>query len=215
VEPPLVELLTILVLVFIAITIVLMARLRRARIQSEALQNRIVDLNIREKLLQVQASHDDLTGLGNRTLLADRFFFSVERAKRNEKPFAILMIDLNDFKSVNDEYGHAAGDSVLVITARRLVDAVRASDTVSRLGGDEFVLVMESFEDMKDLVHIGRKLIETLSAEITLETGERVKVGASVGFALYPNDGTDMNDLLHVADKSMYDCKSSGLMGLR
>jgi diguanylate cyclase (GGDEF)-like protein len=210
-----VELLTIFVLILIAISVVLMVQLRRARIQREALQNRIVDLNIREKLLQAQASHDSLTGLGNRILLADRFFFAVERAKRNEKPFAILMIDLNDFKSVNDDYGHVAGDSVLVITAQRLIDAVRASDTVSRLGGDEFVLVMESFEDTKDLVHIGRKLIEALSEEITLEGGVVVKVGASVGFALYPNDGTDMNDLLHIADKSMYDCKSSGLMGLR
>jgi diguanylate cyclase (GGDEF)-like protein len=210
-----VELLTILVLVLGAISIVLIIQLRRARIQGEALHNRITELNIREKLLQTQASHDSLTGLGNRTLLADRFFFAVERAKRSEKPFAIAMIDLNDFKSVNDDYGHVAGDSVLVVTAKRLVDAVRASDTVSRLGGDEFVLLMESFEDTKDLVHIGRKLIETLSQEIALETGERVKVGASVGFALYPNDGTDMNDLLHIADKSMYNCKSSGLMGLR
>ena len=178
------------------------------------MHNRITELNIREKLLQAQASHDSLTGLGNRTLLADRFFFAVERAKRNQKPFAIAMIDLNDFKSVNDDYGHVAGDGVLVVTAKRLVDSVRASDTVSRLGGDEFVLLMESFEGTQDLVHIGRKLIETLSQEIALETGERVKVGASVGFALYPNDGTDMNDLLHIADKSMYDCKSSGLMGL-
>jgi diguanylate cyclase (GGDEF)-like protein len=148
-------------------------------------------------------------------LLADRYFFSVERAKRASKSFAILMLDLNDFKSVNDAHGHAAGDYVLVVTAQRLIAAVRASDTVSRLGGDEFVLIMEIFKDAQDLVRIGRKLIDTISEPIALDNGAFVSVGASVGFALYPQDGVEINDLLNIADKSMYDCKTSGMMGLR
>jgi diguanylate cyclase (GGDEF)-like protein len=99
--------------------------------------------------------------------------------------------------------------------ANRLLAAVRASDTVARLGGDEFVLIIDRYEDPDELVRIGRKLIATISDAIELPDGEVVSVGASVGFALYPSNGTDINDLLHVADKGMYDCKISGLMELQ
>ena len=180
----------------------------------QALQNEIAALHAREKLLKVQAHHDGLTGLANRILLMDRFRSAVERVKRSGKSFALLMVDLNDFKSINDRYGHAAGDAVLVTTANRLVGTVRASDTVARLGGDEFVLIIESFEDPQELVHIGNKLMETLSNSITLDTGAVVHVGASVGLALYPAHGADMNDLLFVADQAMYECKSSRQMSL-
>jgi diguanylate cyclase (GGDEF)-like protein len=125
------------------------------------------------------------------------------------------MVDLNDFKAINDTFGHAAGDEVLITAARRLVSAVRASDTVARLGGDEFVLIIESVDDPRELIQLGRKLIDTLSDVITLESGINVHVGASVGFALYPKDGSEVSDLLHVADKGMYDCKVSGLMELQ
>jgi diguanylate cyclase (GGDEF)-like protein len=179
------------------------------------LQNEIADLQAREKLLKVQAHHDGLTGLANRILLADRFRFAVERAKRSGKSFALLMIDLNDFKTINDNYGHAAGDAVLVTMARRLVGAVRAADTVARLGGDEFVLIIESFDDPQELVHIAEKLMHTLSNSITLDTGAVVNVGAGVGLALYPHHGADMNDLLYVADQAMYECKSTGQMSLQ
>lgn len=179
------------------------------------LQNEIAELQAREKLLKVQAHHDGLTGLANRILLADRFRFAVERAKRSGKSFALLMIDLNDFKTINDNYGHAAGDAVLVTMARRLVGAVRAADTVARLGGDEFVLIIESFDDPQELVHIAEKLMHTLSNSITLDTGAVVNVGAGVGLALYPDHGADMNDLLFVADQAMYECKSTGQMSLQ
>ena len=180
----------------------------------QELKKEIADLHIRELLLKEQAHHDGLTGLANRLLLTDRFHFAVERAKRGGKPFALLMIDLDDFKTVNDNHGHAAGDAVLVTMARRLVGAVRASDTVARLGGDEFVLIIESFEDPHELVQISEKLMGTLADAITLDTGVVVNVGASVGLALYPHDGAAMNDLLFVADQAMYECKSSGPMGL-
>lgn len=180
-----------------------------------ALQTDIDDLRAREQLLKVQAHYDGLTGLANRFLLTDRFRFAVERAKRNSTSFALLMVDLNDFKTVNDNYGHAAGDAVLVTMARRLVGAVRASDTVARLGGDEFVLIVESFVDEHELRQIERKLIDTLSYSIALDTNVVVKVGASVGVAMYPDHGADMNDLLFVADQAMYDCKSSKRMTLQ
>ncbi|MDO8252813.1 MAG: GGDEF domain-containing protein [Rhodoferax sp.] len=181
----------------------------------QGLQNEIADLRATEMSLRIQAHHDDLTGLANRILLADRFHSAVERAKRSGKSFALLMIDLNDFKTVNDDYGHAAGDAVLVTMARRLVGAVRASDTVARLGGDEFVLIVESFEDPQELVQIGLKLVASLSDPITLDPGVSVSVSASVGLGLYPDHGADMNDLLCVADHAMYECKSTGQMSLQ
>lgn len=178
----------------------------------QALQSEIAELHIRDQLLQVQAHHDSLTGLANRLLLADRFHLAVERAKRSGKSFALLMIDLNDFKAINDNYGHAAGDSVLVSVAKRLVGAVRASDTVARLGGDEFILIAEAIENPQELVHISEKVFDTLSDTITLDTGVLVNIGASIGLALYPDDGADMNDLLHVADLAMYKFKATGLI---
>jgi diguanylate cyclase (GGDEF)-like protein len=181
----------------------------------QGLQNEIADLRASEMALRIQAHHDGLTGLANRILLADRFHFAVERAKRSGKAFALLMIDLNDFKTINDDYGHAAGDAVLVTMARRLVGAVRASDTVARLGGDEFVLIVESFEDPQELVQIGLKLLASLSDPITLDPGVSVRVSASVGLGLYPDHGADMNDLLCVADHAMYECKSTGQMSLQ
>lgn len=180
----------------------------------QELESQIAELHAREKLLKMQAHHDCLTGLANRTLLKDRFQFAVERVKRSGRSFALLMVDLNDFKSINDSHGHAAGDAVLVATAGRLVAAVRASDTVARLGGDEFVLIIESVDDSQELAHVSRKLVSTLSGSITLATGVVVHVGASVGLAMYPDHGVDLNDLLFAADQAMYDCKSSVQMSL-
>jgi diguanylate cyclase len=103
---------------------------------------------------------------------------------------------------------------VLRTVAQRLVATVRGSDTVARLGGDEFVLLIESFEDADELVHLGRKLIAAISADITLADQRQVNVGASVGFALFPRNGADLDSLLDTADRGMYDCKASGLMEL-
>lgn len=209
-----VQLLAACVLVLVVVVIVLMRRLQRAHQRNDALQDKVADLGATKVLLQAQASHDSLTGLGNRRLLGDRFFLAVERSKRSGKPFALLMIDLDNFKGINDKYGHVAGDDVLIATARRLVTALRASDTVSRLGGDEFVLLMEALDDSQDLRHIRRKLIHKLSEEIQLEGGQRISVGASAGYALYPEHGTNISELLRIADRAMYDCKASGFMAL-
>lgn len=181
----------------------------------QVLQAEIADLQGREQRLKVQAHHDGLTGLANRFLLTDRFQFTVERAKRSGQSFALLMVDLNDFKAINDHHGHVAGDEVLVVTAQRLSSAVRASDTVARIGGDEFVLIIESIEDPQEMLHIGEKLFDMLTDPITLNTGVVAKLGASIGLALYPDDGVSLNDLLHVADQAMYECKSTGSMSLQ
>lgn len=180
----------------------------------ENLQHEVDELRAREQLLRVQAYHDGLTGLANRLLLADRFNVAVVRAKRNSKCFALLMIDLNDFKSVNDLYGHAAGDAVLIATARRLACSVRASDTVARLGGDEFVLIIESLEEQQEIAKLGEKLFDSLSAPIPLDTAVLESVSASIGVAVYPDDGLSLNEMLAVADQAMYDCKTTRSMSL-
>ena len=186
-----------------------------SRQQRLALQWQCDELLRNEAVLREQASHDPLTGLANRSLLMDRFNFTVERSKRNNIRFAMLMLDLNNFKSINDTYGHAAGDHVLAVQARRLLDCVRASDTVARLGGDEFVVLVESYGDKREVVHIGRKLIDCLTDPITLPDGSVVLSSASAGIALFPEHGTTFADLLNVADRGMYDCKTSGLMELQ
>lgn len=201
--------------VLAGVAVSLIAKVARLQRQQGALQREIATLVRNTQHLKDQAYTDTLTGLANRLLLTDRFQQTVERAKRNRTQFALLMVDLDAFKAINDHYGHAAGDFVLQTVAQRLLAAVRASDTVARLGGDEFVLIIDRFEEPDELVRIGRKLIATISDDIVLPDGEVVSVGASIGFALYPRNGTDINDLLHVADKGMYDCKISGLMELQ
>lgn len=180
----------------------------------QALQAEISDLNSRECVLKAQAQHDGLTGLANRYLLKDRFESAVERAKRSGKSFALFMVDLNDFKAINDQHGHAAGDEVLVVIAQRLLGSVRASDTVARLGGDEFVLLVESIEYPREIQHIGEKLFDRLTDPITLSMGAVETLGASIGLAMYPDDGLGLHDLLQLADQAMYECKSTGLMSL-
>ena len=138
----------------------------------------------------------------------------MRHARRSHKKFAVLMLDLNKFKSINDTYGHAAGDKVLVAVSQRLVSIVRESDTVARLGGDEFVLIVESINERAQLEALGRKLMDVVSQDLILDSGQTVAVGASVGYAWYPKDGDSLRDILEVADQAMYTCKASGLMPL-
>jgi diguanylate cyclase (GGDEF)-like protein len=197
-----------------ATILVLTTRLVRARNTEVQLRQLLSTMQSAETNLREQAYYDYLTGLPNRALLADRFHLAIERSKRSQKPFAAVMIDLNNFKSINDTHGHAAGDEVLVVMGKRLLETVRASDTVSRLGGDEFVLVIEAIEDKRELAHIGQKLIDMLSERVELESGVVVSLGGSLGFALYPADGSTMESMLHVADQAMYECKTSGMVPL-
>lgn len=194
--------------------LVLLAQLLSSQRLELDLHERMNSYRKKAHILKDKAYSDSLTGLANRLLLADRFELTATRSKRQDTLFALLMIDLNAFKAINDNYGHAAGDQVLVTVAKRLLETVRATDTVARVGGDEFVLLIESFKNPDELVHLGRKLVASISQAITLDNGLNVHVGASVGFALWPKNGANMDDLLNVADQGMYDCKISGLMEL-
>ena len=178
------------------------------------LQDRIEALVHEAEILKSHAYRDHLTGLANRALLEDRCALAMERAKRSQNSFAMLMVDLNRFKEINDTYGHAAGDVVLTNVGLRLASSVRTIDTVARLGGDEFVLLIESINERSELTRIGQKLIDRLSERVALEPGKEVSVGASIGFSIFPDDGNTTSELLAVADQSMYQCKTSGLMPL-
>ena len=185
-------------------TLVLTIQLQRARRDTRQLQRYVSKLQNAERTLKKHAFFDPLTGLPNRLLLMDRFQRAIQHAKRSRTQFAVLMVDLNKFKAINDTYGHAAGDKVLV----------RSTDTVARLGGDEFVLIIESLTEREQIGTLGQKLIDLLAEEILLDSGEAVSLGGSVGFAWYPSDGDSLKDILEVADEAMYFCKTSGLMAL-
>jgi diguanylate cyclase (GGDEF)-like protein len=199
---------------FALLVLFLAFRLRRTMARIARLKKYLVKLKDAERTLRKSAFLDPLTGLANRLLLMDRFEVAMRRARRSRKKFAVLMLDLNKFKAINDTYGHAAGDKVLVAVAQRLVSIVRESDTVARLGGDEFVLIVESISERTQLEALGNKLMNVVSQNLVLDSGATVAVGASVGYAWYPRDGDNLRDILDVADQAMYTCKTSGLMPL-
>jgi diguanylate cyclase (GGDEF)-like protein/PAS domain S-box-containing protein len=160
-----------------------------------------------EEMLEHQALHDGLTGLPNRLLLQDRLTQAIRMADRDGRPFALLVIDLDRFKDVNDTLGHLAGDQLLQEVAWRLRQALRASDTVARLGGDEFAVVLPD-ADVAAATLSAEKVVEALGASLVLE-GHEVAVGASVGIAVYPENGADADTLLRRADIAMYVAKQT------
>jgi len=158
------------------------------------------------------AHHDHLTGLPNRNLLNDRMNHALARVKRHGGRMAVLFVDLDRFKPVNDTLGHEAGDQVLKEVASRLISCVRSSDTVARVGGDEFVVVTEEIMRPSEAGMVARKIVETLSRPIEVD-GHACSVGASVGIAVFPDDGYTMEEVSKAADTAMYRVKHSGRNG--
>ena len=164
-----------------------------------------------QKSLEHKAFHDDLTKLPNRGLFHDRVERALVQARRNEWTIAILFLDLDDFKPINDEYGHAIGDKALQEVAVRLVRLIREEDTVARVGGDEFAVLLPRFgSDMGKLKEFSSKMISSLSVPIELFEGVSSSIGVSVGVVIYPESGNSVADLLHNADIAMYEAKNSG-----
>ncbi|MBI4941797.1 MAG: EAL domain-containing protein [Actinobacteria bacterium] len=158
-----------------------------------------------------QAAHDSLTSLTNRPRVLELLEAALHRAQRNGGLVGLLFIDLDDFKRVNDTYGHAAGDHVLRVTAARMREAVRAGDTIGRLGGDEFVVVLEQVPAETDVVQLADRLVTVLRQPVRLPSVAReVSIGASVGVALSRDGGTDAVVLLHDADAAAYRAKRAG-----
>lgn len=165
-----------------------------------------------ELALQRLAFHDPLTGLFNRAMLDDRLRHAMQRADRRQTRLAVLLVDLDGFKAINDSHGHAEGDRVLAAVAARMRTQVRASDTLARLGGDEFVIVLEPFAGEDEAMRVAAKLVAALDEPLGGGSGD-YRVGASIGIALYPDDGTEVDDLVLAADRAMYQVKASGKGG--
>ena len=177
--------------------------------RTQALELANQQLKDNEQRLTAQAFQDPLTALGNRALLHSRMGQAIERSRRHSQGFALLLIDLDGFKAVNDQHGHAAGDALLVEMAQRLNAAVRGVDTVARVGGDEFVVLLEDVNAPGDMAAFETKLATSLGQPMVLDGGVRVGVSASIGGALFPEDGQDAEALLRVADRLMYERKNA------
>ena len=162
-----------------------------------------------EEVVKFAATHDPLTGLPNRLLLADRVNRAVVQAKSQGKSAALLFIDLDRFKNINDALGHEAGDRLLQNVADRLVRCVRRSDTVARHGGDEFVVLVEGFQNPRDLTQVAEKVLAEVSGPMVIY-GREFQITASVGISTFPADGGDLRALLKNADTAMYRAKQQG-----
>ena len=158
------------------------------------------------------ANHDSLTGLPNRRLLFELLHKSFEIARRSGTKVGILYVDLDDFKPINDRYGHLAGDRALVEISERMQSALRASDTVARVGGDEFIAVLNNVRGRSDVESAARKVLEICDAPLRF-IGEPCRIGASMGIAMYPDDGDSLEGLLHSADSAMYTIKHTSKKG--
>ncbi len=159
--------------------------------------------------LQFMAHFDPLTGLPNRALLFDRLHTALARARREQVQFALLFVDLDKFKEVNDSLGHKAGDQLLQMVAQRLLACIRESDTVARLAGDEFIVLLEGVDTPQGIAAIAEKIRFTLSEAFKLEGGLH-SVLPSIGGAVYPLHGTEPEQLLQCADQAMYEAKRGG-----
>ena len=155
------------------------------------------------------AYHDTLTGLPNRRLLDDRLHLAIAQAARRKRALAVMLVDLDNFKAVNDTAGHAVGDMVLVSVAHRLQSAVRASDTVARMGGDEFVVILPDIDTESAAITVADKIVDSLAAPVEAG-GNHYQLGGSVGVAIYPHNGKTARALLAYADSAMYTAKRAG-----
>jgi diguanylate cyclase (GGDEF)-like protein len=166
-------------------------------------------LLLQRSVIERRADHDGLTGLPNRMLFGDRLSRALAHARRNELPVAVMVVDLDRFKGVNDSLGHAAGDELLRQTALRMRAAVRDEDTVARLGGDEFALLLPHLSGVEGAVAVARRLLASFAEPIEL-AGQLVAVSPSIGISLFPADGDDAEAIVAGADAAMYRAKERG-----
>lgn len=178
---------------------------RRLAIENE-LEERVAK---RTEELNYLASHDNLTSLPNRGVFEQQLKQAIHTAKRYQRCYALLFIDLDGFKEVNDTYGHAAGDRTLVETARRLKESTRGTDTVARMGGDEFTILLSEICAKGDIGEICEKLLKSLNHPVTYQ-GQRYRVGASIGITCFNDDSRSADELLTEADNAMYAAKTEG-----
>jgi diguanylate cyclase (GGDEF)-like protein/PAS domain S-box-containing protein len=165
---------------------------------------------VAEDEVKLLAFFDPLTNLPNRRLLSDRLHQAMTKAKRELGHMALIFIDLDKFKPVNDQHGHSAGDQLLQAVAHRLTACVRESDTVARVGGDEFVVLLTRINQAQDALQVAEKMQTALRTPFHLPTGQSLHISSSVGIALYPEHGLDEATLSQHADVAMYAAKAAG-----
>jgi diguanylate cyclase (GGDEF)-like protein/PAS domain S-box-containing protein len=161
-----------------------------------------------EETLHYLSRHDSLTGLPNRLHIYDRIDKAIQLGQRYQRKFAVLFMDMDKFKQVNDTFGHSFGDQLLVIFTERLRTCIRESDTVGRIGGDEFVLVLEEVGDTASALESARRVTAILEQPYLLE-GNQIKLSVSIGISIYPDHGSDSTTLIDCADKALYTIKSN------
>ena len=169
----------------------------------------ITERKATEEMVRKLALADPLTGLPNRNLFNRRLKDALNTAKRLGSQVALMLLDLNDFKSVNDNFGHPVGDALLIEVAERLKRCVREVDTVARLGGDEFAIIVSNIESLGEADTVAKRVIKRLSQQLTIE-GCLVGAGVSIGISTYPGDGTDPEALVRLADRALYEAKAEG-----
>ncbi len=182
---------------------------RVREVLERAVAERTAELQEARARAQHLADHDALTGLPNRRLLEDRLTQALARSHRNRQQTAVMFVDLDRFKTINDSLGHAVGDALLKEISQRLVNQLRTGDTVCRIGGDEFVVVLPEVKRASDIAQVAQKVIEQLSVPVTLEERE-LFVTSSIGIAVFPDDGRDAETLIRNADAAMYHAKELG-----
>jgi diguanylate cyclase (GGDEF)-like protein len=173
------------------------------------LQRSLAELKTAQETVQHMAMHDALTGLPSRRLLEDRMHQALSAARRDKTKVALMFIDLDKFKDVNDSLGHAVGDQLLQQIAARMTECVRASDTVARIGGDEFIVLLRTVSELADARATAEKIRTTLHVPMEL-AGHRLSISCSVGIALFPEHGSDHRELSRNADTAMYQAKQGG-----
>jgi len=203
----------ILVIVFIIAS-------RRAISQKELelknteLQRALDERNLLQEALARQAFYDPLTGLPNRALFYDRLRQALSRATRHHGIVAVLFLDLDGFKSVNDQFGHSNGDRLLIMVAERLQSHIRAEDTVARLGGDEFTILLANESSIEGASLVASKLLDEISLPYVIEEKE-VLISVSIGIAISESDKSEPDTLVGNADRAMYQAKTGGKSGFR
>ena len=162
-----------------------------------------------EEIIKHMAYHDDLTGLPNRRLFDDRLNLAMAHAERNQQKLAVMLLDLDHFKEVNDTLGHSVGDQLLQAVGERLVNLLRKGDTVARMGGDEFMLLLPEATQVEDAAKVARKLLGAMREPYVFD-GHELYITTSIGIVLYPDDGEDGDTLMKNADITMYRAKDQG-----
>jgi len=162
-----------------------------------------------EEQLAYMATHDPLTGLPNRMLFNDRLTVALAHAQRNRQKLAVVLLDLDHFKDVNDTLGHSVGDKLLQAVGERLTSLLRKSDTIARMGGDEFMLILPEIARVEDTARVAQKVLESFREPFVFD-GHEARITTSIGIAIYPNDGEDADTLMRDADVAMYRAKAQG-----